>query len=450
MTVVPDAVATRRLLDRFGFGARPGELPAAVAQGFSATLDAMLASAPDPGVAATPPPALAEIVDKGTPGSPARRAAQQQRAQGQNTLTRWWLDRMWATESPLPERLTWFWHGHFATSAQKVNQPAYLLAQNASLRRLGTGDFRSLAQAMIVDPAMLVWLDGRTNRVGAPNENLAREFMELFALGVGHYDETDVREAARALTGWTITPATGTSRLVPRRQDTGVKTILGQTAAFDAPGFVDMVVARPESAAFVAGRMWFRLVSTTPPPPDVLAQLVAAYGPGRDLSALVRAIATSAPFHDSATTLVKQPVEWAMGLMRAVGTRPSTVTTAPRTGQLLAKAAAAKADPVHQHLQSLGQVPFLPPSVGGWPAGTAWLTPSAQLDRMALAQAVVAQATIPPGPTGPNAQIDWARQTLGVDAFGPRSTDALRDVAGGDPRAVLTVAALTPEYVIST
>ena len=449
MTVVADAVATRRLLDRFGFGARPGELPAAVAQGFSATLDAVLAPTPDPGVAATPPPALTTIVDKGQPGTPARKAAQQERAQGQNTLTRWWLDRMWAAESSLPERLTWFWHGHFATSAQKVNQPAYLLTQNESLRGLGAGDFRSLAQAMIVDPAMLVWLDGQTNRAGSPNENLGREFMELFSLGVGHYSETDVREAARALTGWTVNATSGTSRLVPRRQDTGTKTILGQTAAFDAPGFVDMVVARPDSAAFVAGRMWFRLVSTTPPPPAVLEQLTAAYGPGRDLGALLRAIATSAPFHDTATTLVKQPVEWAVGLMRAVGTRPSTVTTAPRARRVAAAAARA-ADPVHQHLAALGQVPFLPPSVGGWPAGTAWLTPSAQLDRMALAQAVVAEATIPAGPTGPNAQVDWARQTLGVDAFGPRSTDALRDVAGGDPRTVLTVAALTPEYVIST
>jgi uncharacterized protein (DUF1800 family) len=446
VTVVPDAVATRRLLDRLGLGPRPGELDAAVAQGFSTTLDALFATAPDPGVAATPPPALSTIVDKGKAGSPARKAARQQRAEGQNTLTRWWLDRMWAAQSSLAERLTWFWHGHFATSAQKVNEPAYLLAQNESLRRLGGGDFRSLAQAMIVDPAMLVWLDGRTNRVGSPNENLGREFMELFALGVGHYTETDVREAARALTGWTVNPTTGTSRLVPRRQDTGVKTILGETAPFDAPGFVDMVVARPDSAAFVAGRMWFRLVSATPPPPAVLDQLVAAYGSGRDLGALVRAIATSAPFHDSATTLVKQPVEWAIGLMRAVGTRPSTVTGAPRARRA---ATARAADPVHQHLQALGQVPFLPPSVGGWPGGPAWLTPSAQLDRLALAQAVVAAATIPAGPAGPNAQIDWARQTLGIDAFGPRSTDALRDVAGGDPRTVLTVAALTPEYVIS-
>ena len=449
MSVVPDAVATRRLLDRFGFGPRPGDLPAATERGFAATLDAMLAPAADAGVAATPPPALAPIPNTGKPGTAAKKAEHQSRAQGQNALTRWWLDRMWAAEAPLPERLTWFWHGHFATSAQKVNQPAMLLTQNETMRRLGRGDFGSLAQAMIVDPAMLVWLDGRTNRVGSPNENLGREFMELFALGVGHYSETDVREAARALTGWTITAATGTARLVPRRQDTGVKTILGHTAAFDAPGFVSMVVARPESAAFVAGRLWFRLVSAAPPPPAVLDQLVAAYGPARDLGALLRAIATSAPFHDSATTLVKQPVEWALGLMRAVGTRPSSLTAAPHARQT-ANPAALAADPVHRHLQALGQIPFLPPSVGGWPGGTSWLTPSAQLDRLALAQAAVAQATIPAGPSGPNAQLDWARQVLGVDAFGPRSTDALRDVAGGDPRQVLTLAALTPEYVIST
>nr|WP_246326280.1 DUF1800 domain-containing protein [Actinomycetospora corticicola] len=428
------------MLDRFGFGPRPGELDAAVGRGFAATLDTLLAPPADPGA---PAPDLPLITDRGTPGSPERKAAQQQRSTGQDTLTRWWLDRMWSTGAPLVERLTWFWHGHFATSAQKVNQPASLLTQNETLRGLGLGDFHALARAMVVDPAMLVWLDGRTNRVGAPNENLAREFMELFALGVGHYTETDVREAARALTGWTVDADAGTARLVPRRQDTGPKTILGRTAAFDAPAFVDLVVARPESAAFVAGRMWSRLVSTTPPSPAVLGALTDAYGPGRDLRALLRAIATSAPFHDSTTTLVKQPVEWAVGLMRAVGAQPSTVTTTVRKGR------GAQGDPVHQHLEALGQVPFRPPSVGGWPAGTAWLTPSAQLDRMALARAVVTHATLPPGPSGANARIDWARRTLGVDAFGPRSTDALRDVAGGDPRAVLVVAALTPEYVIS-
>jgi hypothetical protein len=124
VSVVPGAVATRRLLDRFGFGPRAGDLPAATERGFAATLDAMLASAPDAGVAATPPPALAPIPNTGKAGSAAKKAEQEFRAQGQNALTRWWLDRMWAAEAPLSERLTWFWHGHFATSAQKVNEPA--------------------------------------------------------------------------------------------------------------------------------------------------------------------------------------------------------------------------------------------------------------------------------------------------------------------------------------
>ena len=441
MPDLDDRAATRRLLDRFGFGALPGGLDAAVAQGFERTLDAVLAppADPDPGLAATPAPVLAPV-PSATRADPAAKAAQQQaRQDGFRTLGAWWTDRMTAVRDALPERLTWFWHGHFATSEKKVNEPLAMLAQNEVFRRLGAGDFRVLARTMVTDPAMLVWLDGGSNRVGSPNENLGRELMELFTLGVGNYTETDVREAARALTGWTVDRSAASAAFAPRRHDPGAKTVLGTTAAYDAPGLVDMITARPESARFVAGRLWFRLVSATPPSPAVMGALVDAYGPRRDVTALLRAMATSAPFRDASTSLVKQPVEWSVGLMRAVGARSSTVEpTAKRTG------------PLRTHLTELGQIPFQPPSVGGWPAGTAWLTPSAGLSRLALAQAVVARATIPRGPSGANAQLDWARRVLGVDAWSPRSTDALRGVAGGDPRQVLTVAALTPEYVVST
>ncbi|GAA4788241.1 DUF1800 domain-containing protein [Actinomycetospora chlora] len=445
MVQLDDRAATRRLLDRLGFGPLPGEL--AAARGFDATLDALLAPGPDPGVAATPPPALAPIPTSPRSDATDRAAEQQARQTGQAQLTTWWLDRMTATTAPLPERLVWFWHGHFATSAQKVREPAALLAQNQTFRTLGLGDFRTLAHAMVVDPAMMVWLDAAQNKVGAANENLAREFMELFALGVGNYAESDVREAARALTGYTVDRTDGDVRLVARRQDTGPKTIFGTTGPIDAPRFVDMVVDRPESARFVASRLWYRLVSSsTPPTPAVLGDLTDAYGPGTDVRGLLRALATSAPFRDSATTVVKQPVEWAVGLMRAVGVRASAVVAAPggRPGR-------PRRDPLVTQLTALGQVPFRPPSVGGWPAGPAWLTPSAGLSRLALAEAVVAGSPLPPGPAGAAARIDWARQVLGVDAWSPRSLAALQQVAGeADPRRTLTVAALTPEYVVST
>ena len=148
---------------------------------------------------------------------------------------------MAAADRPFPERMTWFWHGHFATSIQKVRFANLMAIQNASQRRLGTGDFRALAQAMAVDPAMLLWLDGGGNRVGKPNENLAREFMELFTLGVGNYTEDDVRAAARALTGWTVNVASSSATFVPKRHDPGPETVLGRSVA-DTTSLVDGLV----------------------------------------------------------------------------------------------------------------------------------------------------------------------------------------------------------------
>ena len=235
---VSEGEAVRRLLQRVGLGPRRDELDAARAAGFDATL-AGLVSPPgrDPGVAATPPPALPSHEPPARKNDQEARKEQRRDAAAESRrLGVWWLDRMAAADEPFPERMAWFWHGHFATSAQKVRYPQLMFGQNETLRRLGRGDFRALAGAMIVDPAMLVWLDGGGNRVGKPNENLAREFMELFTLGVGNYTEDDVREAARALTGWRVDVRSGTARFDPDDHDAGAKSLLGTTAGYDAHG----------------------------------------------------------------------------------------------------------------------------------------------------------------------------------------------------------------------
>jgi uncharacterized protein (DUF1800 family) len=305
-----ESAAVRRLLDRLGFGPRPGDLAA----GFTATATTLLNPAPD----TVPPPNLGAPVARPGKDAAARKQAAQALAQQELTLAGWWLDRMVTTGAPLTERLTWFWHGHFATSEQKVRSPQLMLRQNETFRQQGIGDFTTLARSMIVDPAMLLWLDGQQNTVRAPNENLARESMELFLLGIGHYTEDDVRAAARALTGWTVNRTTGTAQLAPRRHDNGTKTILGAGQNFDADSFVDLVLSQPASPRFIAGRLWFRLVSATPPPSDVLDRLAAAYGPTRSIHALLTALVAEPSFLDSAQTLVKQPVEWLVGLLRWV------------------------------------------------------------------------------------------------------------------------------------
>ncbi|OLR91741.1 DUF1800 domain-containing protein [Actinokineospora bangkokensis] len=434
MTPLDDRAAVRRLLDRLALGPRPGDLDRA----FGETLDRLLA----PPAPVTPPrldplprPAAAGKGDKGgtggTGGKEAKRRANAARAEQERRVAVWWLDRLVA-DTTATERLTWFWHGHFATSEQKVRSPRLMLVQNQALRAHATGSFTDLATAMVTDPALLLWLDGNDNRAGAPNENLAREFLELFALGIGHYTETDVREAAKALTGWRATRDRDTATFDPDRHERAPVTLFGDRAPLDAPGFVARVLARPESARFVVGRLWFRLVSAAPPPADALDRVVAAYGPGRDTAAALRAITAEPAFRDPANTLVKQPVDWFTGLCRALGVAPAALPD-----KTLAK--------VRKGLTGMGQVPLRPPSVGGWPAAGAWLTTSAGAARLALAQAVVAGADLSAVGSDP---VEGARTLLGVDAWSPRTTSALEQVRA-DPKHLVTVAACAPEYVVS-
>ncbi|AXB41187.1 DUF1800 domain-containing protein [Amycolatopsis albispora] len=397
MAVLDERAAARRLADRFGFGPRPGEpLPA---------LDQLLA-----------PGGPRQLPQLDAPSSDQKARAEQERR-----LVIWWLDRMVTDDT---ERLTWFWHGHFATSEQKVRDPALMLAQNETFHRLGKGGFTELAKALVTDAAMLKWLDGNDNKVGSPNENLAREFLELFALGVGHYSEQDVREAARALTGWTLDRKTGEAKLNPKRQDRAPKQIFGQPGDFTAESFVDLVLARPESAAFVTGRLWYRLVSPNPPPADAHQRVIAAYRPGSDVRAALRAIAGEPAFRDPAATIVKQPVEWLVGLLRATGLKASDLD----------------AKKLLNGLRGMGQLPFRPPSVGGWPAGGAWLTTSAGVARMNLAQLVAQKAK--------DDALARLRETLAMDTWSDRTRKALDGVAK-DPRKLLAVAACAPEYVVS-
>jgi uncharacterized protein (DUF1800 family) len=425
VATLDESAAVRRLYDRLGFGPRSGDLTA----GFTATATALLNPTPD----GVPLPALGAPVARPGKDAAARKQAAQALAQQELTLVGWWLDRMVTTSAPLTERLTWFWHGHFATSEQKVRSPQLMLRQNETFRQQGLGDFTTLARSLIVDPALLLWLDAQQNTVRAPNENLARESMELFLLGIGHYTEADVRAAARALTGWTVDRTTATARLMPRRHDSGTKTILGASQNFDADSFVDLVLSQPAAPRFVAGRLWFRLVSATPPPSDVLDRLVAGYGPGRGIHGLLAALVAEPSFLDSAQTLVKQPVEWLVGLLRALGLRPN---------QLPAKALLAG-------LRALGQLPFEPPNVGGWPADTAWLTTSAALTRLHLAQAVAAKADVTSiTKASTSVRAEAVRRLLGVDAWTARTSAALAKVTD-NPRDLLAIAACAPEYLVS-
>lgn len=432
--VFDEPALVRRLNDRLGFGPAPGDLDA----GFDATVRRLLGPATDPAAAAITPPTGLEPPAKVKKNKDAakdekkdeKKAANRERAGQERKLTVWWLDRMVVSRTA-GERLTWFWHGHFATSNQKVRNAAWMLAQNQTQRRLALGRFGDLAQAMIVDNAMIRWLDGQRNRKGSPNENLAREFMELFTLGIGHYQEADVQQGARCLTGWVLDEKGATFQR--RRFDSGTKTVLGRTGDFDAKGFAALALAQPASAGFVIGRLWFRLVSATPPPAATVARLTAAYGSGRDVRSLLTAMVAEPGFRDPASSLVKQPVEWTVGLLRALGLRPGKLDEKEQT-KLLAG------------LRGMGQLPYRPPSVGGWPSGASWLTTSAGMTRLQLAQQLAKKADLS---TVDNAtdRVGAVGALLGVDNWSERTRAALAGVK--EPSQLVAVAACAPEYVVS-
>ncbi|MBV9089366.1 MAG: DUF1800 domain-containing protein [Mycobacteriaceae bacterium] len=431
-------IATARLLRRMGFGAGGPQIDAATAMGPGSYIEQALGSDPDrdPGAVSTPMPQFA--APPTPPGRGASTAAHRQYNQDLNQqmseLSDWWLSRMVTVQQPVHEKLTLLWHNHFATSARKVRVAGWMAAQNQKLRTLKLGDFHTLSYAMLTDAAMLRWLDGQLNTAKAANENLAREFMELFALGHGNgYTEADVRNGARALTGWTIR-RDGQPSVVARRHDTGNKTVLGVTADLDAAGFCDAVLAQPNSARFVAGRLWQQLASDTPPSDQALDRLISAYGSGRDLRALTTAVLTDAEFTDNPAAVVNTPVEWLVGVIR---TLQVPIDTPDRLKAVTAS------------LKILGQQPFYPPDVGGWPRGQAWLsTASAGVRLQAAGKLAAAGDLSRVEQASPGNRIDAVGYLIGVGSWSDRTAAALKPLVGA-PAQLVAAAVNTPEYLTS-
>jgi Protein of unknown function (DUF1800) len=289
-------------------------------------------------------------------------------------LKGWWVYRMLFGPDPLGERLTLMWHDHFATSNLKVDDLAAMHRQNEALRSLGRGPFGRLLRTMLRDPALLIWLDAPDNTRVRPNENLARELMELFTLGVGHYTESDVKESARALTGWRI--AGGEARLVPLRHDPGPETILGRTDSYDAGRLADLLLEQPATADRLAWRLCREFLGETAASPVAVAALAEGLR-ARDLDVgwAVATILRSRTFFSEANLRdrVASPVEFVIGSVRALelfDPAPSTPLLAEWCGRL-------------------GQDLFYPPNVGGWPEGRSWITTRSAIGRANFAAALV-------------------------------------------------------------
>jgi uncharacterized protein (DUF1800 family) len=303
-----------------------------------------------------------------------------------------WVDLMVRSINPFVERLTFFWHRHWANSRDQVSPPQLLMTQNQLFRNYAdfaanpTATFKQLANAVTVDPSMLRYLTGELNVRGAPNENYARELMELFTLGVTNaagqpnYSQTDVEQLAKALSGWQINdvdPNNVTSYFTPTRWYEGPKIVFGQWGNFTATDAVNLVLAQPAHPAFIVGALWSEFI-VAPPDAATLQNLASIYSnSGFQLKPLLQAILTHPLLFDSIAEpdMVKPPVVYVVGAMRALGVGVTDSTAS-------------------DYLDAMGQQPYFPPNVSGWEGGLSWLNTDTALARFSFISTLVSKMTI--------------------------------------------------------
>jgi uncharacterized protein (DUF1800 family) len=425
------------LYRRAAFGANWRELDAAVEAGPGATVDRLLAGGDD---------TTAFYEDAERTIRPLLSSG------GSAHLPAWWLRVMLDTPHPLLERLTLFWHGHFATSAAKVTEAKLMHQQHALLRRHALGHFGPLLAGMARDPAMLLWLDSATNRKSHPNENFAREVMELFSLGLGNYTEVDIREAARAFTGWEV--RRGEFRFNPLQHDAQRKQVLGDSGVEGGDDVIRVLLEQPATARFLVGKLYRALISETAAPPAALVEPLAAGYRQRDYDTawLVGTLLRSNLFYSphAQRQRIKGPVEFAVGMLRGL---EATVNTYALADDLLA----------------LGQGVFFPPNVKGWDGGTDWINSATLLGRANLAWALVGGAdpryaarVALPGVVSRHAGRGPAEQAAFLEELllGRRAPDAVHvqlvaiasDPSSGEPQRLARLAqaiATLPEFHVS-
>lgn len=439
MTATQDRSDIALLFRRAGFGLTGPELDRLAPAGYEAAVDGLIGglTAPDPAGDAVAVPRFQ------TPRYPGKGASADQRKQLDKQLHQelaqlqdWWMARMIATSTPLREKLTLFWHGHFATGASKVRDPKLMYLQNQVFRSQGSGSFEVLTQSVAKDGAMMFWLDTETDKKAHPNENFARELMELFTIGIGNYTQADVTAGARAFTGWTYSRTAYQYMFRARQHDDGTKTFLDQTGNFGGEDVVSILVHKPESAAFVMAELWSHFAYPVHPTDPVIADLVSAYGSGLDLTAALRAIYIHPRFRSAQarTGLVKQPIEYLAGAARAL-----KLGVNGAAGRLSLSSVA----------DALGQTAFNPPNVGGWGQNSYWLdTATAEL-RLKAAAYLAREADLSEIESTPAQQrVGATADLLGLDGWGPTTAAALATQAAR-PTELVALALVSPEYVLA-
>ena len=355
-----DRRAAAHLYRRAGFAANSPQLDEAVVVGPRAAVKALLASAADEGEFAGQMKSFADTVLA---------------VNNPQSLAAWWLYRMRHSPAPLLEKMTLFWHGHFATSAAKVAEVPLMYRQNRLLRQQALGDFEKMVQGIARDPAMLLYLDSATNRKTHPNENFAREVMELFCLGVGNYTEKDIQELARCFTGWEI--QYGEFKFNPYQHDNGRKTVLGKSGNMDGDDGLRAILEQPAAAEFLCNKLVrYFVADDVPITKELIAPLAKQMRQSKYVSApVVETILTSRVFYSAAVRgqKVRSPVELGVGFLKGLD-------------------AAANMQDLAQQLREVGQLPLFPPNVKGWNGGREWINSSTLLGRANLIRRMVDQS----------------------------------------------------------
>lgn len=420
-----ESARVMQLLRRTTFGYGQAELESSLSEGFNKTLDRLLETK-----AVEPPvPSFAS-----TPGGRFPIAQLQQ----------WWIDQLLTTPTPFAERMTLFWHGHFTSDYRKVGDDTFIYWQNLTWRRTAMTDLRSMLMQVTTDPAMLRYLDLATSTGQSPNENYSRELMELFTMGAGNYNEADVREAARALAGWTIPPPDSYATVVvdknnnvtrklpvystqkagvfnPKRAYKGDVTYLGKTGPLDTQGVIDRILAQPATAPFIAGKLATQFVTARPSAGYVKSLGDTFRRSKYDMKTLMRAMLTSPEFSAdrSYRSLIKSPTEFMLHSVRALGVDSAT--------RLVAGSGSG-----------MGQSLFDPPDVNGWPNNESWISSSTVVARVNFVTAALAQSngSLPRASDAIRSHLD------GV--LSPQTSTLLNQAA--DDRARWFIALASPEF----
>lgn len=386
------------ILRRFGFGASEAELDYYEAKGLAGTIDLLLNY---------------EQVDEGW-DLPLERFSNQQGQLRIQSAQAWWIMRMCVTKRPLQEKMTLFWHDHFATSAAKVDVPMAMFKQNEIIRAGATGRFQNLLTTVSKDPAMLYWLDNHYNVAGKPNENFAREVMELFTLGIGHYEEKDIQEASRAFTGWTFgvgPQGRKLDRITPRSRfllrdsehDYGSKTVLGNTGSFDGEDIFGILCGQEQTAKYIATKIWSWFAYLQPEPELINGLSRKFYENGLDIKKLLREVMESPAFYSQKAIrrVYKNPIDFTVSTIRQLGVAVQLLESVKDAETTEVFRRVAPVFVTNQASKSMGLELFYPPDVDGWPSGSAWISSATMVERIKWADRLFAPPNRTPGQRGP-------------------------------------------------